>query len=202
MLDNIANELNIFMQNSRIYIVPWLTSIGILWIFNIFNWVIGSKLNVLGIYPRRLSGLIGIIFCPLLHQNFNHLFFNSIPLFVLGLALLARGIIVFYWVTIVVTLLGGFAVWLMGKRSIHIGASGLISGYFGFILVTAYLQPNFTSIVLACLVLYYFGGIFLGIFPQKEKVSWESHLFGFLSGIASAYLPKLKVVNQLLHLIL
>jgi membrane associated rhomboid family serine protease len=190
MLDSLVNELSIFIERSKYYLIPWIAFTGGLWIFNIFNWMTGSRLNILGIYPRHAFGLIGIIFCPLLHQNFNHLFFNSIPLFVLGLALLARGLVIFCWVTLIVTLLGGFAVWLVGRRSIHIGASGLISGYFGFILVTAYLQPSFTSAILAALVLYYFGGIFMGIFPQEERVSWESHLCGFLAGIASAYLPQ------------
>jgi membrane associated rhomboid family serine protease len=190
MLTHFISELKVFVEQSEYYLIPWVAFIGGLWAFNLFNWLIGSKLNILGIYPRHAFGLIGIVCSPFLHQNFNHLFFNSIPLFVLGLALLARGLVIFCWVTLVVTVLGGFLVWLCGRRSLHIGASGVISGYFGFILVTAYLNPSFTSIILACLVLYYFGGIFLGIFPQEEKISWESHFFGFISGIASAFLPK------------
>lgn len=188
MLDNLVYELNQFIENSKFYLIPWVAIIAGLWVFNIFNWLTGSRLNILGIYPRHPFGLIGILFCPILHQNFSHLFFNSIPLFVLGLALLSRGgFELFFWVTLVVTILGGFLVWLFGRRSLHIGASGLISGYFGFILVTAYLQPNFTTVILASLVIYYFGGIFLGIFPQEEAVSWESHLFGFLAGMLSAF---------------
>lgn len=188
MLDNLVYELNIFIENSKFYLIPWVAIMAGLWGFNILNWLTGSRMNILGIYPRHIFGLVGIIFCPLLHQNFNHLFFNSVPLFVLGLALLSQGgFALLLWVTAVVTMLGGGLVWLFGRRSLHIGASGLISGYFGFILVTAYLQPNFTSVILASLVIYYFGGIFIGIFPLEEKVSWESHLFGFLSGMLSAY---------------
>lgn len=189
MLADIANELYSFIVQSKIYIFPWLGALGVLWVFNIFNWMIGSRLNVLGIYPRHFFGLIGIAFSPLLHQDFNHLLFNSIPLFVLGLALLAKGPATFFWVTLVVTVIGGLAVWLLGRRALHIGSSGIVSGYFGYILVTAYLQPGFTSILLATLVLYYFGSIFLGIFPQEEKISWESHLLGFLSGISAAFIP-------------
>lgn len=189
MLSEFAFELDFFMKQSQHYMIPWLIALAMLWGFDIFNWMIGSRLNILGIYPRHPFGLIGILFSPLLHQDMNHLLFNTIPLFVLGLALLANSPEIFFWVTIVVAGVGGFAVWLFGRKAMHIGASGLISGYFGYVLVTAYLQPSFTTVLLAGLVLYYFGGIFFGIFPQEEAISWESHLLGFLSGILSAFLP-------------
>lgn len=187
MLADLVLELNTFVENSQLYMYPWLLCLVGLWVINTLNWLFKSRLNILGIYPRHPWGLIGIIFSPFLHQNFNHLFFNSIPLFVLGLAVLARGFDIFLWVTLIVVCLGGFAVWIIGSRGIHIGASGLVSGYFGYILATAYFEPSFATILLGSLVIYYFGSIFLGIFPQAERVSWESHLFGFLSGISSAY---------------
>jgi len=199
MLTDIATELSVFIQKSQIYLVPWGYALGILWAINIINWLTGSKLNILGIYPRHLFGLPGIIFSPLLHYDFNHLFFNSIPLFVLGLVILTRDVQTFYWVTTVIVLLGGFAVWLFGRKAIHIGASGLISGYFGYIIATAYLQPGIISVLLAGLVIYYFGSIFLGVFPQEEQVSWESHLLGFLSGIAAAFLKPQMVETLLMH---
>lgn len=189
MLSDFAYELNSFIDKSKEVIIPWLIILGTLWFINILNWITGSRLNRFGIEPRKLSGLIGILFCPILHQNFNHLFFNSIPLFALGLAILANGIPTFVEVTIFVVLIGGFTVWLFARHATHIGASGLVSGYFGYIVMMAYTNPSFTTILLAAVVLYYFGGIFLGIFPQEAKVSWESHLFGFLSGVASAFVP-------------
>ncbi len=192
MLSDFAEQLSAFIAGTEYYLYPWLLTLGILWLINILNWITGSKLNVLGTYPRHVMGLVGIVCSPLLHQNFNHLFFNSIPLFVLGLAILARGLPIFYVVTLVVTLGSGLGVWLFGSRGRHIGASGVVSGYFGYILATAYLNPSFTTLLLGLLVVYYFGSIFLGIFPQEEKVSWESHLFGFLSGMSSAYLLYLK----------
>jgi membrane associated rhomboid family serine protease len=187
MIQNLSNELYNFLEQSKQYLLPWLYCIGALWGINILNWVTGSKLNILGIYPRHLIGLVGIVFSPILHQNFTHLFFNTIPLFALGLIILARGLNIFLTVTIIVTVIGGLLVWIAGRRAIHLGASGVVSGYFGFLLATAYTHPSLSSLVLAVLVGYYFGGIFLGLFPQEDKVSWESHLFGFLGGIASAY---------------
>lgn len=188
MLSDFAYQLNVFINQSKIYLQPWLMALGVLWIINILNWTLGSPLNRLGLVPRRLSGLPGILFSPFLHGDFSHLFFNSIPLFVLGLALLAEGPNIFFCVTVIIIILEGSAVWLVGRRARHIGASGVISGYFGYIIVHAYLHPSFTGILLALLVVYYFGSIFLGIFPQEDKISWESHLLGFLSGIAAAFL--------------
>lgn len=183
------NQASTFIDKSKLYLVPWLWVLGGIWIFNIFNWIIGSRLTIFGIYPRHLFGLIGIPIAPFLHADFNHLFFNSIPLFVLGLALITMSPEMFIWVTLVVILLSGLGVWLLGRKALHIGASGVISGYFGYILINAYKQPSVITVVLACLAVYYFGGIFLGLFPREEKVSWETHLFGFLSGILCAYIP-------------
>lgn len=161
---------------------------ALLWGFNILNWMTGSRLNILGILPRHPFGLIGIVFSPILHSNFNHLFFNSIPLFVLGLFMMTLGLDLFWYVTGMITILGGFAVWLVGRRGIHLGASALVSGYFSFIMVLTFEHPSFPSILLASIALYYFGGIILSLFPTEERTSWEGHLCGFLAGLASFYL--------------
>jgi membrane associated rhomboid family serine protease len=186
MLSSMVNELNYFFDHSQTVMIPWLISIAALWVFNIINWLMGSVFNILGIYPRHFRGLIGIIFAPFLHQNFNHLFFNTIPLFALGLMVLSLGTALFAWVSVCVMVVGGLLVWVFGRRALHIGASGLVSGYFGFIVVAAYFKTSVITILAAGIALYYFGGILLGIFPKEEKVSWESHLYGFLSGILSA----------------
>lgn len=191
MLTELADELKQFTIKSQVYIGPWLVALATLWLINIVNWILGSPFNRLGIYPRHISGLPGIIFSPFFHADFSHLFFNTIPLFVLGLAILTESVTTFFVITVIIILLEGIAVWLFGRKARHIGASGVISGYFGYIVVNAYLHPSFTAVLLAILVVYYFGSIFLGIFPQEEQVSWESHLLGFLSGIAASFLgPK------------
>ena len=86
--------------------------------------------------------------------------------------------------------LDGIFVWCFGRSALHIGASGIISGYFGYILSLAYLHPDFTTWLIAGTVVYYFGGIFFGILPAEEETSWESHLFGFISGVSFAFLSK------------
>lgn len=192
MLLDFMNPIYQFLQNSEAYLKPWAIVLGVIWCINIVNWLIGSKLNILGIYPRHLFGLVGIIFSPFLHQNIGHLLFNSIPLYILGLAILTNaGPLNFCWITLVIMVLGGLGVWLFARKGIHIGASGVISGYFGYILINAYTQPSILTILLAILALYYFGGILLGLFPQEKRTSWESHLFGFASGVLCAFMPNL-----------
>lgn len=190
MMFDFVNEITLFVQKSELYIKPWLAILGIIWCVNIINWLLGSKLNILGIYPRSGHGIIGILFSPFLHQNIAHLIFNSVPLFILGLVILAsKGVITFCWITVVIALLEGIGVWLFGRKGLHIGASGIISGYFGYILMLAYAEPSVITIVLAVLAIYYFGGILLGLFPTQKAISWEAHLFGFLAGVLCAHIP-------------
>jgi membrane associated rhomboid family serine protease len=165
-----------------------LKLIAILWIINIVNFILGYRLNFLGIYPRNIFGLPGIVCSPFLHGNFNHLFFNSIPLFVLINLILFNGRLDFYYISITIILLSGAALWLFGRKAIHIGSSTLIMGYFGYLLINAYHQPTIVTVLLAAVCIYYFGGLFLALFPGKKGISWEGHVFGFLAGIAAAFL--------------
>ncbi len=187
MLANISNNyVDLFnVAKSQLPFMGYL--MAALWGINIVNWTLGSPLNFLGIYPRTLWGLLGVIFSPILHGNFNHLFFNSIPLFVLGMFILMLGQKLFVSVTVILAVMEGLLVWLLGRKAIHIGASGVIAGYFGFILGLAYFYPTMISLILGFVTLYYFGSILLGVFPRSALISWESHLAGLVSGVALAY---------------
>jgi membrane associated rhomboid family serine protease len=160
-----------------------LILIGVLWAFNILNWITGSHLNKFGIIPRRARGLIGIVFAPILHGNFTHLLFNTVPLFFLGIFVMSLDQHTFYWATGIIIFLAGLGVWIVGRRGNHIGASALISGYFGYILASAYKQPTFTTFFCAAVAMYYFGSILFSLFPTDEDTSWEGHLSGFVAGL-------------------
>lgn len=182
-MKNIANTLETiiqtFMHNS--FFVLFL--LAILWIIQIISHMNHKKLNRLGLIPRHIKGLRGIIFMPFLHGDFNHLFFNSIPFFVLANLVLIHGRAMFYIVSLSIMLIGGILIWLFGKRGIHIGASSLVMGYFGYLLANAYFQLNAMTVILAIICLYYFGGLVLSLFPSEKHVSWEGHLFGCVAGI-------------------
>lgn len=186
-MESFANTIVNLLQLATFNIPLVLMILAGLWLFNILNWSLDSPLNQLGIYPRRLRGLIGIPFSPLLHANGAHLFFNTIPLFILLDFVLLDGVQSAMWVTVWIVLLGGLIVWLIGRPALHIGASGLIMGYWGLMLSRAYYQPSVVSIILAIVMLYYLGSLLLSLFPTDADVSWEAHLAGFLAGLAAGY---------------
>lgn len=165
-----------------------LTLVVMLWIIWFCNLLLGYRLNYLGILPRHLFGLVGVPLHPLIHGSFNHLFFNSIPLFALLTLILTGGVDNLICTTVSITLISGMAIWLFGRSALHIGASGLIMGYLGYLIIHAYLQPSALSYVLALICLYYFGSLLLSVFPKEEQISWEGHLFGLLAGMLTTFI--------------
>lgn len=187
MNDIIAKLMDLItaMQSNMYYV---LIAIGIMWVINFVNWwLLGSLLNIFGVYPRRILGLIGIPTAPILHGHFNHLFFNTFPLFILSNLVLLSGYNVFFCVTAVIVIGSGIIVWFIGRPAFHLGASGLIMGYWSYLLIQAYEQQTIMSYVLGVISLYYFGGLLLDLFPDKREVSWEAHLAGFLSGFGAYF---------------
>lgn len=188
ILNEITSQLNTLVYSSKKNIKTIGLLLAVLWVFNIINWASGSILNVFGNVPRSRKGILGIILSWLPHANFNHLFFNSIPLFVLSLLVISYGRKMFLDATLVIIFLEGLAVWLFARKGNHMGASSLVAGYFGFMLIFAYKTATVVSIFLGLIILYYFGGILFSFFPLQLKTSWESHLFGFLAGICAFFI--------------
>lgn len=192
MINELATTIYNFALQVANYLPLTLGIIAAIWIIQLINNILRSRLSHLGIYPRSIFGLIGIACAPFLHQNFAHVFFNSLPLFLLLNAVLLSGYHVFFVVTLFIIVAAGFAIWLFGRRAIHIGSSTVIMGYFGYLLANAYQNPTMASIFLVLIVLYYFAGLIFALIPGKKGVSWEGHIFGFLAGIAaSVFLPQL-----------
>jgi membrane associated rhomboid family serine protease len=142
-----------------------------------------------GIHPRSVSGLPGIVAAPFLHADFTHLILNSLPFIVLGGTVLLSGVRAFWGVTIFVTLAGGFGVWLFApKFTNHIGASGPHLWLPRLSAGARNLQKSFASILIAGAIAIAYGGLLFGVLPLQAGVSWQSHLFGFLAGVAAARL--------------
>ncbi|KTC88648.1 rhomboid family intramembrane serine protease [Fluoribacter dumoffii] len=187
MLEELSNSVD-FIINQTNNNIPTLEIILLIpWLF-FFVSLVFKGILLLGIIPRHVRGLPGILFAPLLHANFNHIFFNSIPLVVLSNFILINGLTYYIVVTVLITVLSGIAVWLFAKPGLHIGASGLITGYWGFLVSNIYQTATLTTIILGVISIYYFAGIFFGIFPKEKGISWESHLFGLLAGLGVSYL--------------
>ncbi len=139
-----------------------------------------------GILPRNIKGLRGILFSPLLHGSVGHLAANSFPVLALGGALYyfypknATKIIVYSWV------FGGLLVWIFARENYHIGASGIIYSFAGFIFLSGILRWQVNLLSLSFLITFLYGGLFWGIIPYDETISWEGHLMGGLVGFALA----------------
>lgn len=183
-MDNIANALGL-IQSTIQQSLPYLLQLSLLLLFVfLMNLLTMGRLGILGIIPRKIYGIQGIVFAPFIHATFNHLFFNLIPLIILSDMLMLYGF-EFYWqITWVLIITSGVLIWLFARPGIHVGASSLITAYWGFLVTNAFYSPsNIINIAIGFICIYYFIGIFIGIFPSQDRVSWEGHLFGLISGI-------------------
>ena len=161
-----------------------IVTLAIFWIVEILDvFVFQGSLDGYGIRPHSIIGLRGIVFAPFLHGGFGHLIANSIPFLTLGWLMMIQETSDFYIASIMSALVGGAGVWLFGSpNSVHIGASILIYGYLGFLLLRGYFQKNFPSIALSIFVAIVYGSFIWGVFPSQIGVSWQGHLFGFIGG--------------------
>ena len=158
--------------------------LALMWALELVDFVALGHLNRYGIVPRSIDGLWGILWSPWLHGNFNHLIANTGPFLVLGTLVALRGMRDFLIATLAIMFLGGLGVWLTGgSHSVHIGASGLIFGYFGFLLTVGMTERSFKGILVTVLVAGVYGGLLWGVLPNQPGISWQGHLFGFLSGL-------------------
>jgi membrane associated rhomboid family serine protease len=165
----------------RALLVAALFVLG-LWLIGIAEFVLGVNLARYGVYPRHLHGLIGIAVSPLIHTSWEHLAANTGPIFILGTALLygyprsARLVIPLVYFG------SGVLVWLCGRESLHLGASGLTFGFLFFVCTVGLLQRYRKAIALSLIVFLLYGGMIGGLFPQDPGISFESHLAGALIG--------------------
>ena len=173
---------------------PILALTALCWlVFLVNNLLWGGQFDQYGIRPRQLSSLPGIVFAPFLHGSYQHLAANTLPLLVLGGILCARSKGEFVVVTLAGILLGGGLTWLFARNACHIGASGLIFCYFGYLASLAYFHRTFGTLCLSVVCILGYGGLVWGIVPTSTAISWESHLGGLVAGTAvGGLMAKLK----------
>lgn len=152
----------------------------------VLNALSGRFLNQFGLIPRNPDTLLGVLLAPLLHGDAMHFFSNIIPIAVFTLLMLQHGQKRFVLVTAVCLVLTGALVWLFAREAIHIGASGLIYSYFAYLLLAGILSRELKLVLISLLVGFSYGGLILGVLPSSPYISWESHLFGFISGLLCA----------------
>ncbi len=162
----------------------------LLWLIGVLKWSFDPDWHFLGIYPRHLKGLVGIITEPLIHENFSHLFYNSIPLIILGwcLCYFYKGIA--YRSFFLIWITSGVITWLTGRESWHIGASGLVYGLCFFLFFSGIFRKYIPLISISLLVAFLYGSMIWNMFPISElvdkSISWEGHLSGAIAGFVWA----------------
>lgn len=172
----------------KTHVIILVGLVALMWIIEILDQLVGGRLDIYGIYPRHLIGLRGILFAPFLHGNFPHLIANTVPFITLGWLIMLRRTSDFFVVSAIAMLVGGLGTWLFGAPALHIGASGVIFGYLGFLLLRGYFERKFASILFSVFVGILYGSLIWGVLPGQPGISWEGHLFGFLGGVLAAKL--------------
>ncbi len=163
-------------------------SVGIIWCIKSSEFIFHIDLSWLGVYPQTMHGLLGILTAPLIHGSLEHIFNNTLPMLILG-TLLLYGYPKSRWrVLATIWLLSGVGVWLFGRESYHIGASGLTHGVFFYLLVVCMFRRDKRSVAIMMTAFFLYGGMTMTIFPREEGISFEYHFFGAVAGAFCAVL--------------
>jgi len=186
-------EQTTIAQELRTQIVTLGGLVALMWAVEIldqFVFRLGFRqtLDIYGIIPRTQIGLRGILFAPFLHGSFAHLIGNTVPFIVLGWLIMLRQTSDFFWVSVISALVSGTGTWLFGSSGVHIGASGVIFGYLGYLMLRGYFERSALAIAMSLGVGTLYGSLLWGVLPMQYGISWEGHLFGFLGGVLAARL--------------
>lgn len=158
-----------------------------LWIVHLLLWWLQADKSALGLLPRSIAGLRGILTSPFVHEDLNHLFSNSGPIF-----FFLAGILYFFreaalravlWIFVMT----GIWVWVAARGVPTIGASGLVYGFGAFLFFSGVFRRDARSMALSLVIAFFYGGMVWGVLPGEQGVSWESHLFGALAGVVTAF---------------
>lgn len=187
LTDSAARTTRQVTRSLRTQAVTLGTMLGAFWLTFAVNFLLGGALTGFGIVPRTTDGLLGILFAPFLHGTLNHLIANTVPFVALGWMVMWRDARHFLPVTAFAMLGAGLMAWTLGAPgSVHIGASGVVFGYLGFLLLAGVYTRSVSSLVLSLVTAGLWGGLVLGIAPSQPGISWQAHLGGFLGGIVAA----------------
>ncbi|MEP0366081.1 MAG: rhomboid family intramembrane serine protease [Cyclobacteriaceae bacterium] len=173
------------MKNSSV--IPPLRIVFVMWLMYTIETYLGVDFGFLGILPMTLKGTIGIFTAPLIHGNLTHLISNTAPLLFLGAAvyffynkIASRVFFQCYFFT-------NILVWFFGRQFYHVGASGLIYGLAFFLISFGIFRRDLRSIMISLVIIIFYGGLVYGLSPANSNISWESHLFGAIVGLSTAF---------------
>jgi len=161
--------------------------VAVFWLVKLIENLYHLDLSAFGILPLTVEGLPGIIFSPFIHGSYDHLLSNTFPFLILLFALLYFYRRLAYRIFFLIYILSGICVWLGGRASYHIGASGIVYGMASFLFFSGIFRKDANLLTISIIVVFLYGSMFWGIFPLKPEISWESHLWGSASGLMLAF---------------
>lgn len=164
-----------------------LTLGALLILLEIVNLITGNSLNQFGVVPRSLAHLPYIFSAPFLHGSPSHLMANLFPLLLFMWLTMQWGKRTFLLATASSLIIGGLGVWLFARSAVHIGASGMVYGYFGFLVLAGFKSKKIKYLIISVVVAVLYGGMLMGILPTSRFISFEYHFFGFLGGLIAAW---------------
>ena len=162
----------------------------LMWITKIIECYFDASFISFGVYPQTLKGLRGILFSPFIHKDITHLFNNSYPILFLGGLLCGVYKKISLKIFTYLFFISGFWLWIIGRPSFHIGASGMIYALASFLFFSGVFRKNSKLAAVSLIIIFLYGSMIWGILPTKEPISWEGHLSGFVSGILLAFFYK------------
>ncbi|WKG10671.1 rhomboid family intramembrane serine protease [Nocardia sp. PE-7] len=147
-----------------------------------------GELDSAGIEPREVAGLDGILWAPLLHGGWDHLFANTLPLLVLGFLVLLSGVGRGIAATAIIWVIAGVGTWLTGSTgSVHVGASSIVFGWLTYLICRGWFARNVGQIVVGLVILVFYGSMLWGVLPSDPRISWQGHLFGAVGGVLAGW---------------
>jgi len=184
-MDAVFHFLKSLFTQEPYALIAWPTAAMLLG--TVLRALLGKQASRLAIVPRTLAGLPGIATGPFVHGNFAHFAANVVPFVVLGALVLRHGEHAFVTAALLIAAGSGLLLWLFGRQAAHMGMSGVIFGFFGYLVAIAYITRSVGNVLIAAAVLLLYGSMLAGIKPARNGTSWEGHLFGLLAGIATAW---------------
>ena len=168
--------------------------VALMWLLEIINMTMAHSLNSFSIYPRIPEKLYGIVTMHFLHWNWAHIISNSLPLLFLGFLVCSLGKA--KQVTLIIMLSSGALVWLFAREGTHAGASALVMGYWGYLISCAIFERSLKNILVAIVTVAIYGGIVFSLIDFRASISFEGHIFGFISGVTSAWVLHKKTIKS------
>lgn len=174
-------------RRASVVLTVVLSMVLLLWAVHLWGWLANDSFYWLGVYPRSVGGLVGILLAPFIHSSWGHLASNSVALVTVGALLLyfyPRGA---WWAVLASWLGSGLVTWCIGRPAYHVGASGLIYGMAFFAVTRGFLLHRRALWAVSLLLIFLYGSLIWGLFPGQPDLSWEGHLGGAIAGILTAY---------------